>query len=94
MAGAAAGRRQPWALTRQQLIKRGGKARRRIEGLLKSVDVKSIQVKEGKLVKSNSLKSISSGRVHHGFLLLYSHCGLLRDERGAVGGRGEDFEGL
>jgi len=44
------------ALTRQQLIKRGASAAE-IEGLLKSVDVKTIQVKEGRLVSSNSLKS-------------------------------------
>jgi ABC-2 type transport system permease protein len=44
------------ALTRQQLVKRGASAAE-IEGLLKSVDVKSVQVKDGRLVKSNSLKS-------------------------------------
>ena len=44
------------ALTRQQLVKRGASPAE-IEGLLKTVDVKTTQVKEGKLVKSNSLKS-------------------------------------
>ncbi len=44
------------ALTRQQLVKRGASAAE-IEGLLKSVDVKTTQVKQGKLVSSNSMKS-------------------------------------
>jgi ABC-2 type transport system permease protein len=44
------------ALTRQQLVKRGASPAE-IEGLLKTVDVKTTQVKEGKLVKSNSMKS-------------------------------------
>jgi ABC-2 type transport system permease protein len=44
------------ALTRQQLVSRGASTAE-IDGLLKSVDVKSVQVKQGKLVKSNSLKS-------------------------------------
>jgi ABC-2 type transport system permease protein len=44
------------ALTRQQLIKRGASPAE-VDGLLKSVDVKSLQVKEGRLVSSNSLKS-------------------------------------
>jgi ABC-2 type transport system permease protein len=44
------------ALTRQQLINRGANTAE-IEKLLKTVDVKTTQVKEGKLVKSDSLKS-------------------------------------
>jgi len=44
------------ALTRRQLVKRGASPAE-IERLLKTVDVKSVQLKEGKLVKSDSMKS-------------------------------------